>query len=248
MRRTFPRRHPVNDFNGHGTNVATQVSSKAFVFAGVTSKTTLIGVKVLGLTGSGTTGGVLAGILWAADHGANIANMSLGSLFAKAGAQGFHAQINKIFDYADKKGMVIVVSSGNAASDLQHNGNAFSAYCDAKAAVCVSAVGPRTALLNPDQPAYYTNYGKNSITVAAPGGSGDQANGFPLSARPWGNDTRSWVWSYCAKHTIVVQNGQLFLAGCQAGNRLTGYVGTSQASPHVAGLLALYHGRGKDVR
>ena len=33
----FPNRHPVSDYHGHGTNVATQVSSKAVAFAGVTS-------------------------------------------------------------------------------------------------------------------------------------------------------------------------------------------------------------------
>jgi subtilisin family serine protease len=29
------------------------------------------------------------------------------------------------------------------------------------------------------------------------------------------------------------------LTACAAGNRLTGYIGTSQASPHVAGLAGL---------
>ena len=82
----FPNRHPINDYNGHGTNVATQVSSKAVALAGVTSRTTLIGVKVLGANNFGSLAGVLAGITWAADQGADIANMSLGGVFAKAGS------------------------------------------------------------------------------------------------------------------------------------------------------------------
>ena len=61
------------------------MSSKAFAFAGVTSRTTLIGVKVLGRDGSGSFGDILTGILWAADHGADVANMSLGGAFVKAG-------------------------------------------------------------------------------------------------------------------------------------------------------------------
>ncbi|HYH81413.1 MAG TPA: S8 family serine peptidase, partial [Longimicrobium sp.] len=81
----FPTRHPVNDYHGHGTNVATQVSSKAFALAGVTSRTTLIGVKVLSRTGSGPLSAILAGITWSADHGANVANMSLGGGFSKSG-------------------------------------------------------------------------------------------------------------------------------------------------------------------
>ena len=42
----FPTRNTINDYNGHGTNVATQVSSKAVALAGVTSRTQLIGVKL----------------------------------------------------------------------------------------------------------------------------------------------------------------------------------------------------------
>src|SRR4029077_9851133 len=111
-------RNNISDFNGHGTNVATQVSSKAAAFAGVTSRTTLIGVKVLGANGSGSVGGVLNGILWAADHGADVANMSLGSDFSKAGAGRFTSLINRVFNYAKKQGMLIVVAAGNEGSDL----------------------------------------------------------------------------------------------------------------------------------
>jgi subtilisin family serine protease len=52
----FPGRNPISDLNGHGTNVASQVTSSGLALAGVTSKTTLIGVKVLGANGSGTFG------------------------------------------------------------------------------------------------------------------------------------------------------------------------------------------------
>src|SRR6185503_10352943 len=137
--------------------------SKAFALAGVTSKTTLIGVKVLGRTGSGSTSGVLNGILWAADHGADVANMSLGSSFLRHNAPGIEGFFNKVFNYAKNKGMVIVVSAGNDEVDLQHNGNGYSAYCDAPHVICVSAVGPAlgSQIGTPlaDSPAFYTNFG-----------------------------------------------------------------------------------------
>lgn len=232
----FPTRHPVDDYNGHGTNVATQVSSKAFALAGVTSQTTLIGVKVLGRTGSGSTSGVLAGIAWAADHGANVANMSLGSGFTKAGNGQFLSLINKTFNYAKQKGMLIVVSAGNDGTDLDHAGNFYSSYCDAPHVVCVSSVGPELPTGSGDIPAYYTNYGRSAITVAGPGGNA----GTSLAAWPWGTDQISWVWSYCPKFRIagLTSAGVPVLTACSAGNRLTGYIGTSQASPHVAGLAA----------
>jgi subtilisin family serine protease len=237
----FPTRSRISDYNGHGTNVATQVSSKAFALAGVTSRTTLIGVKVLGANGGGTLGSVLSGVLWAADHGANVANMSLGGGFAKAGNGRYVSLINRVFNYAQRQGMLIVVAAGNETEDLDHNGNELKTYCDVVHVICVSAVGPATALIDQDAPAYYTNFGRSAVSVAAPGGNADAAHGFPASPRPWGNDIASWVWSYCSKTRIAgfTGTGVPILTSCVAGNRLTGYIGTSQASPHVAGLAAL---------
>src|SRR5262245_33668133 len=205
----FPTRNNISDFNGHGTNVATQVSSKAVVFAGVTSRTTLIGVKVLGRSGSGPFSAILNGVLWAADHGADVANMSLGGAFAKAGAGRLTSVINRVFNYAKQRGTLIVVAAGNEGADLDHNGNTAAAFCDMVHVVCVAAMGPATATGAVNTPSFFTNFGRSAISVAAPGGNADAANvdpvtgEFPKSAWPWGNDIASWVWSYCSKTIIA---------------------------------------------
>lgn len=235
----FPDRNPITDYNGHGTNVASVVSSNAIAFAGVTAKTTIMGVKVLGANGSGSTGDVLNGILWAADHGADVANLSLGGSFARTGNRRLIHIITRVLDYARRKGVVVVVAAGNDGTDLDHNGDEFDAYCDLQHVICVSAVGPQTATGPVDTPAFYTNFGR-AVDVAGPGGNADAANGFPLSNWPWGPDFASWVWSLCSKTLIDhFDVSGAPVTPCAEGDIITGFIGTSQATPHVAGLAAL---------
>ena len=237
--RYFPTRNKISDYEGHGTNVATQVSSNAAKFAGVTAKTRLIGVKVLGADGSGSFGGILDGVLWAADLHANVANLSLGATFPTAGNQDFIDFIARVFDYAKQKRMLIVVAAGNSSKDLDNNGATYVAFCDAPHVLCVSAVGPAVAkdigTPKEDAPAYYTNFGLNSISVAAPGGSGSATT----SNWAWGPDNFSWVWSDCSKTLIAGFTATGPITPCAGGFFSYVAIGTSQASPHAAGLAAL---------
>lgn len=243
----FPSRHVVDDFNTHGTNVATQVSSMGVAHAGVSSRTRLMGVKVVGASGSGPIGGILQGVLWAADHGADVINMSLGANFAKAGGSGrLVGLLNQVFAYANRAGALVVVAAGNEATDLDRNimldakGNPvpvpslYNTYCDTPHVICVSASGPQTFTGSPDVPAVYTNFGRSAISVAAPGGN----VGTAPSAWPWGTGAISWVWSMCARNYLP-NPATPAVRPCASGGAVSASVGTSQASPHVAGLAAL---------
>jgi subtilisin family serine protease len=233
----FPSRLPFADFNDHGTNVASLVSSNAIGFAGVGAKTTLMAVKVLGQSGSGLTSDVLNGILYAADNGADVANLSLGGSFSRHGNGQFINIIKRVMDYARRKGMLVVVAAGNDGTDLDHNGDEFDAYCDLQHVMCVSAVGPVLPTGSSDVFAVYSNFG-HSVDVAGPGGN----IGTTLANWPWspffGPDNISWVWNVCSKDLIVVSQG-VAVKPCASGGAIDGFVGTSQATPHVSGLAAL---------
>ena len=168
--------HHIADLVWHGTHVASKVVSSGWGMAGVTSQVTLIGVKVCSVYGGCPGGAIFAGIAHAVENGADVINMSLGGAFLKSDNPGFVSVINRLFNYARSMRVTVVVAAGNDAWDLDHNGNWYSTYCDAPHVICVSATGPTdwdgaTPGQNVDAPADYTNYGRSSISVAAPGGN-----------------------------------------------------------------------------
>src|SRR6266567_3223911 len=175
----FAGRQPFTDLFFHGTHTAATVSSNAVRAAGITSGTTLVAVKVCGYINECPFSSILIGVIYAADNGAAVINLSLGGAFAKAGNGRFVGLINQVFNYARGKGVTIVVSAGNEAANLDHDSNSYASFCNTAAVICVSATGPtaQTTVNGPwtdvDAPSYFTNFGRSAIDVAAPGGNND---------------------------------------------------------------------------
>ncbi len=236
VQKYFPGAEVYTDLFFHGTHTGATVSSNAVRAAGVTSMTTLVAVKVCGYINECPFSSILNGVIYAADSGADVINMSLGGAFTKAGNGRFVGLLNKTFNYARSKGVTIVVSAGNAATDLDHNGNTYQTFCDTPAVICVAATGPTSDAnagtrngpwTNIDAPAFYTNFGRSAINVAAPGGNSSFGPALPPPA------TRNvFVWAACSETSLLI--------GCfSSPNFIVGAQGTSMAAPHVAGTAAL---------
>jgi thermitase len=99
----------VEDMQGHGTHVAgtaAAISNNGKGVAGTCQECSLMNGKVLGDNGNGSFDGIANGIVWAADNGAKVINMSLGST---TGTQTVENAVN----YAWNRGAVVVAAAGN---------------------------------------------------------------------------------------------------------------------------------------
>jgi thermitase len=148
------------DFNGHGTHVAGTIGARgnnSRGVAGVNWQVSLMPVRVLDGSGSGSNANVTAGFAYACSHGANIVNASLGGTgYSTAMRDAIAACPNTLF----------VVAAGNDGLNddtVPHYPCNYGATPDnLQNVICVAATDQDDAL------ASFSNYG-TSVDLAAPG-------------------------------------------------------------------------------
>ncbi len=197
----------ARDDHGHGTHVAgtiAQTTHNGVGVAGVAYQAKIMPIKVLSGSGSGSVNGIAQGIRWAANHGAQVINMSLGG--------PYNSQVlARAVKYAHDKGVVVVCAAGNDGRGKV----SFPAANDGAIAVAATQYDEATT--------FYSNWGKE-IAIAAPGGNTrlDQNNdGLPDGV----------LQNTVTPGNIAKQDYLLFM-------------GTSMASPHIAGVAALLVSQG----
>jgi subtilisin family serine protease len=142
----------TNDGNGHGTHVAGTVGGSTY---GVAKNVTLVAVRVLDSSGSGTNSGVIAGVDFVtSDHQAGqpaVANMSLGG--------GASSALDTAVTNAVNDGVTFAVAAGN------ENQNACN-VSPARAPAAIT-VGSTTTT---DARSSFSNFG-TCVDIFAPGSS-----------------------------------------------------------------------------
>jgi len=201
------------DRNGHGTHVAGTLAEATNNDLGVTGLAwgaTIIPVRVLDAHGYGDATTIAKGIRYAVRHGAKVINMSLEFSTSVRGSE--IPDITAALRYANKRGVVVVGSSGN-------EGEARIAY-PARTGNVIS-VGATT---DDGCLADFSNDGVG-LDLVAPGG-GDDAD---LVNDPNCHQGHHGDDIYQMTYTDSV--GRFGLP--------SGYDGTSMAAPHVSAAAAL---------
>ena len=208
-----------NDDHGHGSHVAGTIGAKddANGVVGVAPNTPLYAVKVLSAAGTGLNSWVICGLDWVAANGPRlgikVANMSLGGSGADDGNCGnTNADaLHKSICGVVAKGITLVVAAGNDGVDFKDTTPA--AYNEVLTVTAVSD---------------YNGQPGGGAAPTCQSDADDSAASFSNWTTPGSAD---------AAHTIAAPGSCIY-----STTNLGGYAtmsGTSMASPHVTGLVAL---------
>ncbi|GAB2782268.1 S8 family peptidase [Dyella kyungheensis] len=213
----------------HGSHVASasgaEITNNSIGMAGIAYKAKVLPVRALGHCG-GYDSDIADAIVWASgghvdgvadnQHPAQVINMSLGGDGTCTADDATAQAIAK----ARAKGTTVVVAAGNDGADVKSHS---PASCPGVITVASTGVGSGLS--------FYSNYnapGESIVKLAAFGGGvypNEASSGTQLNPE-------GFAWQ-------AVNNSSTSPAASPGGDTYGGMAGTSQATPHVTGAVAL---------
>lgn len=225
------------DSNGHGSHVSGTVTTNGIGVASVAPRASLMAAKVFAATGNAFTAAIWDAISWCTANNADVINMSLGAVVNKPfspGAQAVRDEYQARIASARNAGVVVVVAAGNENHLLDPSAGYEDWPAQIPGAISVAAsaatasAGFNFPFANPapnpifDSKASYSNFGSD-VDIWAPGGTN------------FINRIQANITSACSSFRAD--------GGCFGGKYYWGIAGTSMASPHVAGAVAVITSR-----
>jgi subtilisin family serine protease len=241
-----------NDDNGHGTHTAGTIAAarNGIGIVGVAPNVKIAAIKAGNAAGFFFPESVVCAFMWAATHNISVTNNSyfadpwLFNCRNDADQRAIWNAERRAISYAISKGVVVVAAEGNQADDLAHptqdatspddtNPVLRSIHNDcAVVPVEVPGVIGVTADGNLQLKSFYSSYGVGTVQVVAPGGDSILQR---TSAAVNGRVLSTWPALLASKCLRKVFDGAALYCYAQ---------GTSMASPHAAGVVALIISQG----
>jgi subtilisin family serine protease len=151
------------DTHSHGTHVSGTIGAKQnnrIGIAGIASNVKIMGIRTVPNNGDEKDIDVAEAFIYAAKNGAKIINCS----FGKYSNEGEKLIPDTIKYIGDNYGVTVIAAAGNDSSDIDKKPT-YPASFDAENLIVIASTGSNGSL------SYFSNYGKVSVDVAAPGGN-----------------------------------------------------------------------------